>query len=58
MTPMLVGFILILTITTAMALGVVLGYGLFTGLLHLLGRQSHPAAATPELAHSQASSGD
>jgi hypothetical protein len=39
--------VLILTVTAAMAFGVVLGYGVFLGILHLLGRHDHPAAAPP-----------
>jgi hypothetical protein len=45
--PLLVGSILILTVTAAMAFGIVLGYGLFTGILHLLGRHEHTAPASP-----------
>lgn len=54
MNPLLAGLVLILTISAAMTLGVVLGYGLFTGILHLLGRQQ--AAPPPSLAHGQAGS--
>ena len=55
MNPVLVGMILILTVTAAMAFGVVLGYGLFTGILHLLGRQR--AIPAPPLAHQAGASG-
>ena len=43
MNPLLVGFILLLTVVAAMALGVALGYALFTCILHLLGRHERPA---------------
>ncbi len=57
MNPLLAGLILILTVTAAMAFGIVLGYGLFNGILHLLGRQHEPATPPPSLAHHAGASG-
>jgi len=53
--PLFAGMILLLTIASAMALGVALGYGLFISILHLLGNQRQ--ATAPELVHSEAISG-
>jgi hypothetical protein len=49
--------ILFLTVTAAMALGVVLGYGLFVSILHLVGNHQR-LAPVPELAHQVNSGGD
>ena len=55
MNPLLVGVILLLTVVAAMAMGIVLGYGIFLSILHVFGRhqQQTPAA---ELAPGPASS--
>ena len=57
MNPLLMAAVLTLTIVSAMAFGIFLGYGLFSFVLHLMGRQLHQPAPPQQLAHGQASSG-
>jgi hypothetical protein len=55
--PILAVLVLSVTVIAAMAFGIVLGYGLFTGILHLLGRQHAAATPAPPLAHQAGTSG-
>lgn len=52
------GFTLLLTVVVAMALGIYLGYGLITGILHLMGNRPDPLPQTAVLVASQAHGGD
>jgi hypothetical protein len=52
------GFTLLLTITFVLGLGIILGYGLVSGILRAFGRRSQPPAEAPALVTSQAHGGD
>ena len=58
MNALLLGFTLLLTVVVAMALGIYLGYGLITGVLHLMGNRPEPLPQTAVLVTSQAHGGD
>ena len=52
------GLTLLLTVAVALALGVYLGYGLISGILHLMGNRHEPLPPAPVLAVPQAQGGD
>lgn len=58
MNTLIVGLILILTIITALGLGVMLGYYLLSFTLHLMGHRQETPQPAPQLAASQAHGGD
>lgn len=58
MNALILGLTLLLTVVVAMALGIYLGYGLITGILHLMGNRHEPLPQTAVLVASQAHGGD
>ncbi len=58
MNAVLLGLTLLLTVVVAMALGIYAGYGLITGILHLMGNRHEPQPAAAVLVTSQAHGGD
>lgn len=52
------GLTLLLTVVLALAMGIYLGYGLITGILHLMGNRHEPLPPAPVLAVPQAHGGD
>ncbi len=58
MNALLMGLTLLLTVVLALAMGIYLGYGLITGILHLMGNRHEPLPPAPVLAVPQAHGGD
>ena len=52
MNTVVAGFALLLTISMALALGIVTAYGSISAILHLFGTHQHPGRPTPTLVHS------
>ena len=57
MNALIMGLTLLLTVFVALAMGIYLGYGLITGILHLMGNRPEPLASAV-LVNSEAHGGD
>jgi hypothetical protein len=52
------GLTLLLTVAVALAMGIYLGYGLISGILHLMGNHTEALPQTAVLVASEAHGGD
>ena len=58
MNALIMGLTLLLTVAVALAMGIYLGYGLITGILHLMGNRRESLPQTVVLVASEAHGGD
>lgn len=58
MNALIMGLTLLLTVAVALAMGIYLGYGLITGILHLMGNRTDSMPQTAVLVASEAHGGD
>ena len=58
MNALILGLTLLLTVVVALAMGIYMGYGLITGILHLMGNRPEPLPQTAVLVTSEAHGGD